>query len=81
MEKVLKLNYINLFCLLCFDHNSLSLHINLNGSTVFGLSVLGYGRNMALQHGGLRERGPVPSVGINFLFSGYCTRMKKHTHA
>ena len=31
---------------------------------VFGLSVLGYCRNMAVQHGGLCRRGPAPYVDI-----------------
>ncbi len=35
---------------------------------VFGLSVLGYCRNMAVQYGGLRGRGPAPHVAMKGSF-------------
>ena len=35
---------------------------------VFGLSVLGYCRNMAMQHGGFCLRGPAPYVDIKGSF-------------
>lgn len=36
--------------------------------TVFGSSVLGYYRNMAVQHGSFRGRGPATYVDINRSF-------------
>ena len=36
----------------------------LNLEPVFGLSTLGYCRNMVVQHNGLHGRGSAPSVGI-----------------
>ena len=36
--------------------------------TVFGGSVLGYCKNMAVQHGGLHERGPTAYVEIKGSF-------------
>ncbi len=35
---------------------------------VFGLSILGYCRNIAAQHGGLHERGPAPYVDMKGSF-------------
>lgn len=35
----------------------------ISGEPLFGLSVLGYSRNLAMQHGG-HEGGPVPSVAL-----------------
>ena len=37
-------------------------------STAFSLSVLGYCKNMAVQHGGLRGKQPAPHVDINGSF-------------
>ena len=37
---------------------------------VFGVFILGYCRNMVVQHGGLRERGPGPYVDIMSSFIG-----------
>ena len=52
---------------------AIKCHMNAKGSLqrqCFGLSVLGYCRNMAAQHGGLRGRGPAPYV-TQVLYASY----------
>ena len=54
----------------CFNHLSITLkdHERPSLEPVFGLSFLGYCRNMEVQHGSLRGRGPSPYVDIKGSF-------------
>ena len=45
-------------------HETHEKHERPSLEPVFGLSILGYCRNMAVQHGGLHGGGPAPSVDI-----------------